>query len=191
MSSNLPDNLHEIEQHQPNTLVDVIDQALVHADQQRAALVKAGDRDNLAWGLKQLRDVQSTLSMLERQVDGDLAQMIEDDRRHEVDGLGVLEVHRRSVRQKWDSERLFGYLIQRIEDAATIDPETGEVVGDMATAETVTNLVRDILGPCIPLTASMGWRTTGLKQAGVDPNRYREREPGPLTVRIQTSEGTK
>lgn len=178
-----PLNLPESEQV---TLADVIDAAIDHADRQREALAEHGDLESLAWGLTAIREMQRKLSMLERQTDGDVARLVRDhaDRSPFIDGLGTLEVHRRSTKVRWESERLFGLLIDAIADEAIVDTETGEMVGDPTTARAITALLRERLAACLPLTASMGWRVGGLKAAGVDPETYREREIGPDTVRI-------
>lgn len=168
------------------TLADVIDAAIDHADRQRADLAEQGDLESLAWGLTAIREMQRKLSMLERQTDGDVARLVRshEDRQVFVDGLGTLEVHRRSTKVRWESERLFGLLVDGIADEAVVDTETGEKRGDPATAGRIADLLRERLAACLPLTASMGWRVGGLKAAGVDPDTYREREIGPDTVRI-------
>lgn len=190
MTTDLTTTRHLPEQAAPPTLADVLDAALVMADDQRKALVETGDLTNLAHGLHQLRDITRKVSMLERQTDGDVARLVRTEgKRAEIPGLGTVEVHRRSTKTKWESDRIYGRLVDAIANLATIDPDTGEVIGDADTAERMAHLLREILAPCLPLTASMGWRVGGLKEAGIDPNTYREQEYGPDTARITTPDG--
>lgn len=172
-------------------VADVIDAAIDKADRDLDTLLADGDHEAIAHGLADLRDMQRKLSMLERRADGGLAKILRDrgEKRTEIDDLGILEVHRRSQRVRWESERLFGLLVDRLRSQALApDPVTGEV-GDDRTASLMVNLMRDVLAPCLPLTASTGWRIGGLKAAGVDPEQYREREIGPDTVRIIEPDG--
>lgn len=180
-------------QHSPAqrgiSMVELLDSAIEEADRRRADLAEQGDLDGLAHGLVQVRELQRKLSMLESQTDGDVSRLNRHaGNRSEVPGLGTLETNRRSTRTRWDSELLFGRLVATIGALATID-DNGEIVGDTATADRAVALLREHLAPCLPLTASCGWRTTGLKAAGIDPNQYREQEPGPDHTRIIGADG--
>lgn len=167
------------------SLADLIDAAVDHADRQRAALAEAGDLEGLAHGLHAIREVQRKLSMLISQTDGDVSRLVLERKGPvTIEGLGSLETHRRSTRTRWDSERLFGLLVDRICDEGFVDPHTGEMVGDPATARRIATGLRERLAAAVPLTASMGWRVGGLRAAGIDPNQFREQEHGPYTTRI-------
>lgn len=166
----------------PPTMVDLIDAAITSADHQRAELAEAGDLDALAHGLHAARQIRQRLGLLIDLIDADVSRLNLARPRGElaiIDGLGTLETKRRSTRTRWDSDLLFGVLIDHICGAA-LDPDTGERIGDR---------LRDALAAALPLTASMGWRVGGLKAAGIDPDQYREREHGPHTTRIINSEG--
>lgn len=174
------------------SLADLIDAAIDHADHQRAELAEAGDLEGLAHGLHAIREVQRKLAMLISQTDGDVSRLVLDRPKGEtvtIDGLGALEVKRRSTRTKWESDRLFGLLVDRICDEGFVDPHTGEMVGDPATAKRIAEGLRERLAAAIPLTPSMSWRVGGLKAAGIDANDWRETERGPWTTNIITSEG--
>ena len=173
------------ERDTPATLADVIDAAIQQADTQRCDLAEAGDLESLAWGLSQIRDVQRKLGILAGLIDADVSRLNQQEgNRIAIDGLGVLETKRRSTKTTWDSEALYGRLIDAIAANAVLDTETGQITGDRDTAQRMTMLLREHLTACLPLTASMGWRITGLKAAGIDPDTYREREFGPMTTRI-------
>ena len=167
------------------SLADLIDAAIDHADHQRATLAEEGDLEGLAHGLHAIREVQRKLSVLISQTDGDVSRLVLERKGPvTIEGLGSLETHRRSTRTHWDSERLFGLLVDRICDEGFVDPHTGEMVGDPATARRIATGLRERLAAAVPLTASMGWRVGGLKAAGIDPNQFREQEHGPYTTRI-------
>lgn len=173
------------------SLADLIDAAIDHADHQRAALAEAGDLEGLAHGLHAIREVQRKLSVLISQTDGDVSRLVLERKGPvTIEGLGSLETHRRSTRTRWDSERLFGLLVDRICDEGFVDPHTGEMVGDPATARRIADGLRERLAAAVPLTASMGWRVGGLKAAGIDPNDFREQEHGPYTTRILGADQT-
>lgn len=188
---NLPD--HAANADQSPSLADLIDAAIDHADRQRAELAEQGDLEGLAYGLHAIREVQRKLAMLISQTDGDVSRLVLERPKGEtvvIDGLGSLETKRRSTRTKWESERLFGLLVDRICDEGFVDPHTGEMVGDPATAKRIADGLRERLAAAVPLTASMGWRVGGLKAAGIDPNDFREQEHGPYTTRILGAEQT-
>lgn len=187
--TNLPD--HVADANTPS-LVDQIDAGLIVADEHRAALAEAGDLDALAYGLHDLREIRKRLDMLISLTDGDVSKLVLERPKGEtvtVEGLGALETKRRSTRTRWDSERLFGLLVDRICDTAVVDPHTGERKGDPATAARIADLLREHLAAAVPLTASMVWRVGGLKAAGLDPAQFREQEHGPYTTRIINDAG--
>lgn len=174
-------------------IVALLDRAIVAADERRAELAEAGDLDALAHGLVAIRDLSSKLRILIGQIDGDVSRLNNERGRdpYTIDGLGTLETKRKSARTRWDSELLFGRLVDRICAEGFVDPHTGQMIGDSATAERIGNLLRDRLAAAVPLTPSMGWRIGGLKAAGIDPEDYREREMGDYTTRVITPDGAK
>ncbi len=169
------------------TLAAWIDNALVNADRQRAELAEAGDLDGLAHGLADLRLAASRLSTFVRLVDGDVSKLNRDrGNNSEIPGLGVLDTRAGTVRTRWESDRLYGRLVDAIAAIAMCDTDTGELTGDPDTAQRMADLLRSTLAACLPITPSMGWRIGGLKAAGIDPNQYRDQERGPDTTRIIT-----
>lgn len=186
----LPD--HAANADQSPSLADLIDAAIDHADRQRAELAEQGDLEALAHGLHAIREVQRKLAMLISQTDGDVSRLVLAQPKGEpviIEGLGALETKRRSTKTRWESDRLFGLLVDRICDEGFVDPHTGEMVGDPATAKRIAEGLRERLAAAIPLTPSMSWRVGGLKAAGIEANDWREQERGPFTTRIITSEG--
>lgn len=186
----LPD--HAANADSSPSLADLIDAAIDHADRQRAELAEEGDLEGLAHGLHAIREVQRKLAMLISQTDGDVSRLVLERPKGEavvIDGLGALETKRKSTRTRWESDRLFGLLVDRICDEGFVDPHTGEMVGDPATAKRIAEGLRERLAAAIPLTPSMSWRVGGLKAAGIEANQFREQEHGPYSTRIITPEG--
>lgn len=175
------------------SLADRLSAALVHADDVRRTLVEAGDLDALARGLAEIRRMRGELAIFESVLDGDVSALNLARPRESgptvVDGLGALETRRRSAKQRWDSEALFGRLVDRICDEGFVDPHTGERIGDPATADRIAAGLRERLAAAVPLTPSMGWRIGGLVAAGIDPSEYRERELGAWSTRIVSPDG--
>lgn len=71
--------------------------------------------------------------------------------------------------KQWDSALVVDQVAARVADEAAVDPETGEVrpVGEIVRA--AAHAVAECGGLMV---ASASWRTTKLKQRGIDPSRY-------------------
>lgn len=161
---------------------------LLALDDQRQALAEAGDVDTLALGTADLALVIGDLQDVQRSARRDIAQImlaghVDDDGKpkrgnpkHEVAGLGVLDVPGGNEWKEWDSVRLLGDLIK----LAMLEPD-----GELRSFDhplDVADAIRDVLVMCLPVTGSLGWRVgqfdkateewTGLKAAGIDPNDY-------------------
>jgi hypothetical protein len=99
--------------------------------------------------------------------------------KHEVAGLGVIDVPGGSEWKGWESERLLRDLIT----LALIEPDGTYRSFDHP--KDVADSVYETLVTCLPATASLQWRVgsidkatgqpTALKAAGIDPNDYAER----------------
>lgn len=175
---------------EPTTLAELIDAAITHADTQRAELAEVGDLEGLAHGLHAIREVRQKLDLLISQTDADVSRLNrETGGNAEIPGLGMLETKRRSTKQRWKSDRLYGRLVDSLVSQAVVDPDTGEIVGDERTAARMALLLRERLASCLPLTPSMQWRIGGLKDAGIDPDDWRTRERGNWTTHIINSKG--
>jgi hypothetical protein len=147
---------------------------LLRADDRRAELVAAGDWQTLAWGLVEMKKIKADLDALVREVEENIAALL-PDKKATVDGLGVLE-RRTSSSRKWDSEGLLRDLVRKY-----LDPEqTGELT---VTWETVSGLIA-MLQKALPLTGSLGWRVTPMREHGINPDDYSEVTYGRSTVQI-------
>lgn len=149
-----------------------MNQVLMHADKVRDQLADKGDWENLAHGLRSLRDFKANLDTLIRSVEDDVAANM-PQKKIALEGVGLLE-RRAANQRKWDSEGLLQYMVRDV-----LDPDrTGEVNYDR-----MWDLI-EALKKVIPFTASLGWRVTALKELGMPVDNFCETVPGRLTVTI-------
>ncbi|MEO1063632.1 MAG: hypothetical protein AAFZ07_19625 [Actinomycetota bacterium] len=70
----------------------------------------------------------------------------------------------------WESDRLLARLL----NLWAFDPETGELTVPMADLRSLAV----ILGRALPLTKSLQWRVTGIRDNGLEPDDFRDRKGG-------------
>lgn len=145
------------------------DIARVAADADR--LAEAGDVVALGGGLERLRGLLQQFRDLERHIEDHVAKLMDSKELHE-EGLH-LERRQSSNRKAWETEDLLRHLVGDV----LVNPETGE------------NVYRTLLD-CLPLTRSLGWRVTGLRQHGIDPADWCEETPGRTSVRVWREDGS-
>lgn len=149
-----------------------IQQDIMKADDLRAALVKEGDWQSLAWIVNEIRKVKADLDALVRECEENVAAMM-PNKKETIDGLGVIE-RRTTSSRKWESPELLRHLVR-----STLDPErTGEVK-----VEQIMRLIAT-LEEVLPLTSSLGWRVTPLREHGIDPDFYSETTYGRSNIQI-------
>jgi len=145
---------------------------LLRADDLRKELVEAGDWQSLAWIVNEIRKVKGDLDALVRECEENVAAMM-PNKKESIDGLGVVE-RRTTSSRKWESPELLRHLVR-----STLDPErTGEVK-----VEQIMRLIAT-LEEVLPLTPSLGWRVTPLKENGIDPDFYSETTYGRSNIQI-------
>ena len=146
--------------------------ALLLADKMREELVATGDWLQLCVAIEGLKKIKADLDTLIRSCEHDAANLL-PEKKVSVDGFGVIE-KRTSTSRKWESEDLLMTLCRSI-----LDPEgTGEIQSSR-----VPELIR-VLKSVMPLTASLGWRVTALKELGIDPDSFSELTFGRQSVQI-------
>jgi len=149
-----------------------IQQDILKADDMRAALVREGDWESLVWIVSEIRKVKADLDALVRECEENVASMM-PNKKEIIDGLGVVE-RRTTSSRKWESPELLRHLVR-----STLDPErTGEVK-----VEQVMQLI-GLLEEVLPLTPSLGWRVTPLKENGINPDFYSETTYGRSNIQI-------
>jgi len=146
--------------------------ALLHADTLRQELAERGDWAQLLYAIEGLRALKADLDTLLRSCEDDAARLL-PQKKMVLDGFGVVESRTTSSR-KWDSEPLLRDLCRQV-----LDPEqTGEI-----DAAAIPELLR-VLKAVLPMTASLGWRVTALREQGIDPEQYSETTYGRKTIQI-------
>ena len=151
---------------------DGLRNALLTADQGRQALAEQGDYQQLLAAWQYLKTIKADIDVLMRATEDDITRLLPEKKQF-VDGIGTVE-RRTSSTRKWQSEDLMRDLCR-----ASLDPNgTGEI--------TLTNVATmlDNLKKVLPLTASLGWRVTALKELGIDPDTYGAATYGRHTIQI-------
>lgn len=154
-------------QQATDRFADMVEQAVNGADMLRDQL-GPHSLPELARLFAAARDAAAKIGVLSRQIEADLADAVKacGEREPEIPGVGVLKV-RRSNRTEWDSSLLFATLMARAAEAD--DPAQAAF---------------DMLSAALPLTKSLGWRTGGLRECGLDPDVYRATESTGWRVQV-------
>lgn len=142
--------------------------ALLQMDDYRASLAEAGDWESLSHGLANLMEFKKNLAAVIQSIETDIYKLM-PDKKTPIEGLGIVE-KRRSNTKKWDSERL----LHRILDMHISDN------GELDAASLVETIEK-----VMPLTPSMGWRVTALKELGIDIDNYCDITWGRQTISIK------
>lgn len=138
------------------------------------ALVEAGDWEALVRGLEPLQQVLGDLRLVEQQAKRGIAATM-PDRRVTVDGVGTVERKARITRKNWDSDEL----LRKIIAGAILDEATGEVPSSPVVA---ADLILQELRAVMPITGSLGWRVTALRERGYDPDEWCEEDRDGFTI---------
>lgn len=95
------------------------------------------------------------------------------------EGQFELEARQGAKRRNWQSVELLGEVARR----AQYDPETGESLAGAGSA--AFQRLHVLVSRCLPITPSTGWKTTGLRDAGIEPDEWHEWAPGRVTVLVR------
>lgn len=153
-------------------LRDEIARMTEHAE----ALAEAGEWTELIVGLVPVQQVLGDLRELEKLVKQLIAKTI-PEKRVTVEGVGTVERRKAATRKQWDSEELLRKIMVR----ALVDEQTGEVPSSPMVA--VDIVMQEVLA-CVPITGSLGWRVTALKDRGFDPDEWCETTDNGWTVQV-------
>lgn len=152
-----------------------IRQTLMSADNIRQELVAAGDWQSLVCAIADLKKVKFDIDTILRLAEEDAASLL-PDKKVVMDGIGVIE-KRTSVTRKWESENLLKHIAR-----TTLDPDgTGEISFDRVI------VLLEVLNAVLPITASLGWRVTALKNIGIDVNNFSDMTVGRSSITITTN----
>lgn len=169
MTTNLP---VPAGQQVATTATDGLRADLLRADERRAELYAAGDYVTLAFVVNEARKIKADLDAFLRECEENVAALM-PNKKEVIDGLGVVEKRTTSSR-KWESDVLLRTLVRR-----TLDPDqTGELK-----VENIKSLL-SMLEQVLPLTASLGWRVTPLREYGINVDAYSEVTYGRSNIQI-------
>lgn len=159
--------------------------AFLVLDDERKTLAEAGDVDRLAYGVADIASIVGDLNTIKRSAEADIAAIMlaeHGERRgnpkHEVPGLGVIDVPGGTERKGWESRKLLERLVRDV----VADPETGELrhfESPVDVAEAITAMIVD----CLSITPSTAWKVgtkntatgewdNGLRGRGIDPGDW-------------------
>lgn len=161
----------EISRQVPD-VIEMFQQVLVKMDDYRGGLVADGDWEALAHGVVQLMDFKKNLSMLIETIEMNINELL-PEKKVALPGVGIIE-KRTSSSKKWESETLLNHIVREC-----LDNGTGEI-----TPADVMKLI-DVLKKVLPLTGSLGWRSTALQEVGFDPKAYSDITYGRKTISIK------
>lgn len=154
--------------------VDALRVAIAGMMDEAAALVEAGDWESLVRGLEPLQQVLGDLRMLEHQVKRGIADTM-PERRVSVEGVGTVERKAKVTRRNWDSDEL----LRKIIAGAILDETTGELPSSPVVA---ADLILRELRAVMPITGSLGWRVTALRERGIDPDDWCDEDRDGFTI---------
>lgn len=171
-------------------------QGIAQLDRQREELVKADDRQALAWAAHDVDQVKRDLADLLRALQSDLARLMLSDHTGRgnpklmVPGLGEVDVPGGNERKNWESKKLLREIVM-----TSLVNEDGALLAEDAVG--AASLIIDALTETLPLNASTAWKVGqkvagsddykgGLRGRGIDPSDYCEETAKPRLAKIPT-----
>lgn len=132
-------------------------------------LAEAGDLEGLTAGFSALDEFLKAARDVRNHAEDNIADLMPQAKVNLHDQF-TLERHT-NRNHKWQSEELLRHLV----GDTLVDPDTGENVFERLVA-------------CVPFTPSLSWRAGALRQAGVDPDEWREVTSSRRTVTVKARE---
>lgn len=120
------------------------------------------NRDEKVHLLCYLRDLRADLAVFAKRVENDLLADA-GERRWVVDGLGEVEVKKRTKRSRWHSDDLTRVVVARALDERILDDVTGEY-------EAAHEAVARVLSEC----SRPAWRVMPLRARGIQVDEFCE-----------------
>lgn len=122
--------------------------------------------------LAALRDARADLGAFEKRVEADLLA-ISGKKRFVVEGLGEVEIRKRTKRTIWDNDGLTRVLVALALDERKVNEQTGEY-------EPAHEAVARVLSDC----ARPSWRVTPLRARGLQVDEWCCEEPDGWSVQL-------
>ena len=153
--------------------LQALNSALLYIDDARRRSVELNDTAGLSLGLENLTKFLAQFKIILDAVKHDLGEMLTDKWTPIPSGDGWVEKGKDTT-DKWDSEAALAEVVRLALDAY-LQLHDGEVESVMDLVEVIKNAVYE----CAPLTASTSWRTTALRERGINVDAYRVRTERP------------
>lgn len=128
----------------------------------------------LAAHLASLKARHRELGLSIQQAEGDLIDAMDGEWEVEVEGLGVFKRRAGTKRTAWRHDDMWRAMGRLAQADRIVDPETGEV------ESVADSWSRHVVAACAPGY----WRTTPLREWGIDPDEFCERTTGRSTIQI-------
>lgn len=131
------------------------------------AVVLSPDIAGMAQLLAAIRRAVAQLKWADEQLEDEIVKVMRT-KEEQVPGLGTIEMRTGSSRKGWDKDGLNRALTQVIAGDLTpvANVETGEVIAPQRIVETVLSQYL--------VAATPNWKSTGLRQFGINPDDYCE-----------------
>lgn len=174
-----------LERHEPQApatldgLPALID-ALMMVEAKIADLENMGDWESLAWAKANFREFTTQLRAVTGRIDRALVDTLPDGQQ-DIDGLGRVQVRWSKKRTEWESDELLRDIVRR----SIVDPETGEMAGDVFEA---ADRIHGEVSACMPVRPSTAWRTGALKERGYQLDEWCTEAPAQASVSITGGE---
>ena len=149
--------------------LDLLNQAMLYADDARKRAVATSDIDGLMIGLENLSKIAAQLKVVTDSVKADLAALGLTGWQPVGDGEGWVGVEP-SHRDTWNVEEVLAAVVTA-SFGRYMEANEGEIGSGL-------DLLRSVIASlyaCAPLTPSNAWRSTELARLGIDADDYRTR----------------
>lgn len=151
--------LQAIEEH-PRDIADELEQVTLTLEQAVALLQK-------------IRDARRELSLIETDLEQQVVSLAGKVKKFNVEGVGAVEVRKKTTRTKWDNDALYKVVVARALDERALDESTGEY-------ESEGHAVARVLEEC----ARPSWRLTPLRARHIHVDEFCQTEDAGFGVTI-------
>lgn len=128
--------------------------------------------------LAAIRDCRAGLNVLYQRVEADLL-LTAGEKRFVVQGLGEVQIKRKTKRTQWRHDELLAAVISRVMDEpeTIFDSETGELLPYVTIGHNVGRRIRE----CVSLGAG---KVTGIRAIGLQVDEFCKEEPDGWSVAL-------
>lgn len=135
--------------------------------------------DETAFLLQAARAHRAAMRDVELLLEQRLVRLAGTDRKPVVEGLGQVEIRRKTKRLAWRHDEMIPAVVSRIVDERDVlwDPESGSMLPPAQIGANVTARLRE----CVSFGAG---KVTGLRALGLQPDEFCREEPDGVSVQL-------